>query len=129
MELFYSAFGKQNRAAKFFVWLKSRIERSRSVLCLVGEPYECGREESACVWESAHIRSFYGVGAFQLFMVNFHMETPEATPLLFCWKPNILKIVMEPLHSLPLNQTHPKWHTRCSLHQASDQLYRSMSSF
>jgi hypothetical protein len=22
----------------FFVWLKSRIERSRSILCLVGEP-------------------------------------------------------------------------------------------
>jgi hypothetical protein len=28
-------FGKQNRAALFFCWLKSRIEQSRFVLCLV----------------------------------------------------------------------------------------------
>jgi hypothetical protein len=28
----------------FFVWLKNRIERSRSILCLIREPYEF-REE------------------------------------------------------------------------------------
>jgi hypothetical protein len=59
MELFYSVFGKQNRAAPFLAWLKSRIERRRSVLCLVVEPYECigeEREESARVWQSARIR-------------------------------------------------------------------------
>jgi hypothetical protein len=41
MESFHSVFSKQNEVIPFFVWLKSTIERSRSVLCLVGEPYEC----------------------------------------------------------------------------------------
>jgi hypothetical protein len=66
MEPFYSLFGKQNRATLIFVWLKSRIERSRSVLCLVGERYECrgvNREESARVRESAHIRPFWWSGS------------------------------------------------------------------
>jgi hypothetical protein len=34
-------FSKQNKVVLFFVWLKSRIEWSRSVLCLVEELYEC----------------------------------------------------------------------------------------
>jgi hypothetical protein len=52
---------------------------------------------------------FCGARAFQLFMVNFYMETSGVIPLLFCWKPNIQKIRMEPLHSSPLlNQTHSK---------------------
>jgi hypothetical protein len=34
---------------------------------------------------------FGGVGALQLFMINFYMEIPGAVPLLFCWKPNIQK--------------------------------------
>jgi hypothetical protein len=66
MEPFYSAFAKQNRAALFFVWLNSRIERSRSVLCLVREPYEYRgeeREESARVRESAHIWLFWRSGS------------------------------------------------------------------
>jgi hypothetical protein len=41
IETFYSVFGKQNGTAPFFVWLKNRIERSHSVYCLVGEPYDC----------------------------------------------------------------------------------------
>jgi hypothetical protein len=55
-------FGEQNGITPFFVWLKSRIERSHSVHYLVGELYECGmeeREESARVRESARIRSFW----------------------------------------------------------------------
>jgi hypothetical protein len=63
-------FGKKNRVALFFVWLKSRIERSRSILCLVRESYKCRGEER----ESAHIQSFFGARAFQLLIVNFHME-------------------------------------------------------
>jgi hypothetical protein len=49
---------------------------------------------------------FGGAGALQLFMVNFHMETLGASPLLFCWKPNIQKTRMEPLHLLH-SSTHP----------------------
>jgi hypothetical protein len=45
IEPFHYVFGKQNRTAPFFVWLKSRIEWSRSVHCLVEEPYECGGKE------------------------------------------------------------------------------------
>jgi hypothetical protein len=41
MESFYYVFGRQNRTALFFVWLKSRIERSHSVLCLVKKSYAC----------------------------------------------------------------------------------------
>jgi hypothetical protein len=80
MELFYSAFGKKNRVAPFFVWLKSRIERSRSILCLDREPYACRgveRTESAHVRESASIRSFFGARAFQLLIVNFDMKIRE----------------------------------------------------
>jgi hypothetical protein len=32
---------------------------------------------------------FGEAGAFQLFMVNFDIETLGAAPLLFCWKENI----------------------------------------
>jgi hypothetical protein len=62
IEPFHFVFGEQNGIAPFFVWLKSRIERSRSVHCLVGESYECGveeKEESARVRKSARIRSFW----------------------------------------------------------------------
>jgi hypothetical protein len=34
-------FGKQNGTAPFFIWLKSKIEQSRSVYCLVRESYDC----------------------------------------------------------------------------------------
>jgi hypothetical protein len=57
MEPFYSAFGKKNIAAPFFVWLKSRIQRSRSNRCLVGESYECRgveRGERPCPGERSH---------------------------------------------------------------------------
>jgi hypothetical protein len=56
------------------------------------------RGRRALASERARVQSFFGVGAFQLFMVNFHMKTPGAILLLFCWKPNIQKIRMEPLH-------------------------------
>jgi hypothetical protein len=49
MKPFYFVFGKQNIVTLFFVWLKSKIVRSRSVFCLVGESYEYRgkeREES-----------------------------------------------------------------------------------
>jgi hypothetical protein len=54
-------FDEQNEIVPFFVWLKSRIERNRSVYCWVEEPYECGvdeDEDSAHVRESARFRSF-----------------------------------------------------------------------
>jgi hypothetical protein len=77
MELFYPVFGKKNRAAPFFVCLKSRIERSRSIICLVGELYECRGEERGEALASGRALAsgcFCGSRAFQLFMVNFHME-------------------------------------------------------
>jgi hypothetical protein len=83
MEPFCSAFGKQNRVAPFFVWLKSRIEQNRSVLCLVREPYEYRWEESTRVWESARIRSFSRAGAFQPFMIDFYMNTQESLRFFF----------------------------------------------
>jgi hypothetical protein len=62
MEPFYSVFSKQNRVALFFVWLKSRIEQGRSVLCLVlWLEWKRGRRPLA----SGH---FGGAGAFQLFI-------------------------------------------------------------
>jgi hypothetical protein len=84
MEPFYSAFGK-NIVVPFFVWLKSRIERSRSILCLVREPYRCRGEERR---ESAHVRRalasgrFYGAGVFQLLIVNFYMEIMSRSTLI-----------------------------------------------
>lgn len=33
----------------YFVWLKDRMEQSKFVLCLGGEPYKCGEKESACL--------------------------------------------------------------------------------
>jgi hypothetical protein len=73
MEPFYSPFGKQNRATLFFVWLKSKIERSRSIFCLVGEPYECRgkRKESIRVRESAHIRPFWWSGSTPIIYDKF----------------------------------------------------------
>jgi hypothetical protein len=46
-------------------------------------------------------------------MVNFYMETTEAAPLLFCWKPGIQETRMGLLYSPPFfNQTHPKSTTK-----------------
>jgi hypothetical protein len=45
IEPFHYVVGDQNRTTPFFVWLKSRIELSRSVHCFVEDPYECGVEE------------------------------------------------------------------------------------
>jgi hypothetical protein len=105
MDPFNSVFGKQNGVALFFVWLKSRIERNRSVLYLVGEPFECEGEERE---EALASGRFGGAMTSQLFMVYYHMETPGAIALHFRWKPSIQKIGMEPLHSPRLlNQTHP----------------------
>jgi hypothetical protein len=108
MKSFYPAFSKKNRAAPFFVWLKSRIKQSRSILCLVGESYECrgARGESARVRESARIRSFLWSESVPTIYGKFSYGDPGATPLLFCWKPNIQKIVMGSLYYLTLlNQT------------------------
>jgi hypothetical protein len=44
---------------------------------------------------------FCGAGVFKLFMVNFH-EDYRSHSTSFCWKPNIQKIRMGPLHSSPL---------------------------
>jgi hypothetical protein len=109
MKPFYSVFGKKNRVTPFFVWLKSRIERSRSILCLVREPYECREEErreSAHVQESARIRSFLWSGSVPTTYSKFPYEDPDAAPLLFCWTPNVQKIGMEPLYSPPLLNKH-----------------------
>jgi hypothetical protein len=45
---------------------------------------------------------FCGAGVFQLFMVNFHMKTPGAIPLLFVGNQISKKIRMESLHCSPL---------------------------
>jgi hypothetical protein len=111
MESFYSAFGKKNRAAPFFVWLKSRIERSRSILCLVVEPYECRGEErgSTCPNVSARSRSFLSSESVLTIYSKFSDVDPGSASLLFCWKPNIQKIRMKSLYSIPLlNQPHTK---------------------
>jgi hypothetical protein len=112
IESFYSAFGKKNRAAPFFVWLKSRIERSHSIICLVREPCECRGEKrrvSAHVRESARIRSFLWSESIPTTYSKFLYGDLGVTLLLFCWKPNVQKIEIEPLYSpLLLNQTHPK---------------------
>jgi hypothetical protein len=74
IELFYSVFGKKSIAALFFVWFKSRIQRSRSNCCLVGESYECRGGERPRLGERSHPVVFCGERAFQLFIVNFHMK-------------------------------------------------------
>jgi hypothetical protein len=51
----------------FFVSLKSRIEWSRSISCLVGESYkwEVGRGRRALAYTRALVSGrFYGAGAF-----------------------------------------------------------------
>jgi hypothetical protein len=66
-----------NRVALFFVWLKSRIEQSCSILCSVGEPYKCRRKErgeSAVSERALASGCFYEARAFQLFIVNFYIE-------------------------------------------------------
>jgi hypothetical protein len=89
MKPFYSAFGKKNRVTLFFVWLKIRIERSRSILCLVREPNECRGTESAYVRESTCIRSFLWSGSVLTTYSNFPYEDPGVAPLLFYWKSNV----------------------------------------
>jgi hypothetical protein len=106
MESFHSVFSKQNEVVPFFVWLKSTIERSRSVLCLVGEPYKCGGEENARVrsfWWSEGIPTIYGIFPYEDSRSN-------SAPLSLETKhPENEKIKMESLHSPPLlNQMHPK---------------------
>jgi hypothetical protein len=111
MESFYSAFGKQNRVALFFVWLKSRIEWSHFVLCLDGEPYEYRwekREENARVWESARIRSFFRSKSIPIIYGKFTYGDSMSHSALFLLETKHPKIKMKPLHSAPLlNQTHP----------------------
>jgi hypothetical protein len=63
---FHYVFGKQNITALFFVWLKSRIELSHSIHCLVGDPYECGGEKSE---EWLEFDRFGGAGASQIFAI------------------------------------------------------------
>jgi hypothetical protein len=75
---------KESEATLFFVLWKSRIKRSRSVLCLVGEPYMSIEGRRALAFRRALVSGrFYGAGAFQLFMVNFYMNTTIAAPLIF----------------------------------------------
>jgi len=52
----------------FFIWLKSKIERSRSVLCLVGESYTCRGEKMK---ESARIRPFWWRGITSTIYAKF----------------------------------------------------------
>jgi hypothetical protein len=93
MKPFYSAFGKNG--ATFFVWLKSRIERSRSILCLVREPYECrGKERGRVPASEKALTSnrFCGVRVFQLFKVKFYFcfveekNRTESLHFLFGWR-------------------------------------------
>jgi hypothetical protein len=79
MEPFHSAFGKKNKVFYFFL-LKSRIERSRSILYLVREPYECRGEETS---ESTRIRSFLWSESIPATYNKFPYEDPGAVPLLF----------------------------------------------
>jgi hypothetical protein len=80
IESFHSVFVEQNGTAPFFVWLKSRIERSRSVHCLVGESYECGQEERE---ESARVASghFGGARTSQIFVI-YRLQEPLRSPSL-----------------------------------------------
>jgi hypothetical protein len=97
MKSFYSVFGKKNRVVPFFVWLKSRIKRSHSILCLVREPYRCRgeeRRESAHVRESARIRSFLWSGNILINYSKFSYIDLGADPLLFCWKPTSKNLVI-----------------------------------
>jgi hypothetical protein len=70
MELFYSVFDKKNRAAPFFVWLKSIIERSRSILCLVKSRVSIeGRKEGRALTAERALVSSNFYGAFQLLIL------------------------------------------------------------
>lgn len=54
MKSFYSTFGKLNKITLFFVWLKNRIKRNYSILCLVEELYDIdGRREQTLVFGRA----------------------------------------------------------------------------
>jgi hypothetical protein len=76
-------FGKQNRTTLYFVWLKSRIEQSRFVLCLVGEPYECGGEEREERLASARALASgrFGGARAQIFAI-YRLQEPLRFPLL-----------------------------------------------
>lgn len=71
MDSFYSEFGKQNRVAPFFVWFKSSIKRSRSVLYLVGKPYKFRgeeREERLVFRRALKSSHFVGVEAYSNYL-------------------------------------------------------------
>ena len=80
MEPFYSAFGKKNKVVSFFVCLKNK--NSEAVSFFVWFENYMGVEERrgrrALTFERAlAFDRFYGTGAFQLLIVNFHMEIQE----------------------------------------------------
>jgi hypothetical protein len=57
--------------------------------------------------ERSHSIVFYGAGALQLLIVNFHMKIQEPFHSYFIGKPNVQKIRIESLYfSILLNQTH-----------------------
>jgi hypothetical protein len=109
MEPFDSAFGKKNRTAAFFVWLNSRIERNRFILCLVREPCECRGEEGecSCSRERLHPVIFYGAGAFQLLTVNFHIEIQEPLHSYFVGNQTVGAFLVTKHYNEPLGGT---WH-------------------
>jgi hypothetical protein len=84
IEPFYSVFGKQNGTTPFFVWLKSIIERSRSVHCLVGVL----ESHMTLEWRRALATGrFGGARASQIFSIYRLQESLRSPPL----KPNIKK--------------------------------------
>jgi hypothetical protein len=88
IESFHYMFGKHNKTTPFFVWLKSRIERSRSVYCLVGEPYDLEWRRVRRALASARALTsgrFGGARASQIFTI-YKLQEPLRSPL---WKPNI----------------------------------------
>jgi hypothetical protein len=112
----YSMFGRQNKTVSFFVWLKSRIEQSHSVICLVGELYECRgqeREESALVRESARIQSFLCNGIITTIYNKFTYGDSS---------------LQEPFHSSYVgNQTSKKyeWNRSILLHSSTKHTLRN----
>jgi hypothetical protein len=70
----------------FFVWLKIRTERSRSILCLVAELYDCRGEERG---RGSSYRLFLWSERVPIIYSKFSYIDPGAVSLLFCWTPNI----------------------------------------
>jgi hypothetical protein len=95
-QLHFSFFDNRNilfcvwqaeQSHSIFIWLKSRIQRSRFVLCLVGESYKCRGEEKkqgAHVRENAHIRSFWWCGSILTIYSKFLYEdsSNRSAPIL-----------------------------------------------